>query len=375
MSIVDKINEKTGKFANNIAEAVADLLGHDLKATTIVENIGEGNNITEAIDKLSGKQSANIAEAIDNYCGVEHTTTTIEEALENIGEGPEPTPTEKLLFEGGAVDISALEGSTPITPNPFTPVFTESYTGNARVIFRNYQEKIGEDGEWVVYPTYESIISTQCVSSEDYDFGEIHFTNGAYITKSSSTISYVYENGDATRYSKWDSVEITETDEELILNVGSLNLKDYETEHGTLDWDYQDVNEGDTLRARLIGIVGHVGSETESINSIDTTGTVEFGVGVIDNYTFYASIPDYGAFHAEVDSEAISRYNGDIDISQIIVTRIPNTTATISTTPNFNTMTKAEIQAWADENNISGVDQNSQTKDQMIETIEAALNA
>lgn len=84
MSIVDKINEKTGKFANNIAEAVADLLGHDLKATTIVENIGEGNNITEALDNLSGAQSANIAEAIDNYCEVEHTTTTIEEACENL---------------------------------------------------------------------------------------------------------------------------------------------------------------------------------------------------------------------------------------------------------------------------------------------------
>lgn len=83
MSIVDKINEKTGKFANNIAEAVADLLGKDLKATSIVENIGEGNNITEALDNLSGSQSANIAEAIDNYYGAEHTTTTIDGALEN----------------------------------------------------------------------------------------------------------------------------------------------------------------------------------------------------------------------------------------------------------------------------------------------------
>lgn len=98
MSIVDKINEKTGKFANNIAEAIADLLGHDLKATTIVENIGEGNNITEALDNLSGAQSANIAEAIDNYCGVEHTTTTIEEACENLRPEPEEPANETPNF-------------------------------------------------------------------------------------------------------------------------------------------------------------------------------------------------------------------------------------------------------------------------------------
>lgn len=39
-------------------------------------------------------------------------------------------------------------------------------------------------------------------------------------------------------------------------------------------------------------------------------------------------------------------------------------------TPNFDAMTKAEIQAYADEEGIEGVDMDSQTKAEMIATLE-----
>lgn len=374
MSIVDKINEKTGKFANNITEAVADLLGKEVKATTILETLeeeGNSNNIMEAIDNIANKaNSNNIAEAIDQYNGDDiPKSMTIEEALENIGEGPgpEPTPTEKLLFSGGAVEVEAMEGSSEITP-PFMPVFTEPYEGWARLIFHNYQNKIDGDSEWTTYPTWETLTRVTCTSADSYSVQSINFPNEAEMYISDGGAFYTYE-GSGLRVSKWDSVEILTTNEEFKLVVNNINLGEQSY------WEYRDVNAGDTLRVRLKDMVGHIGSETEVISDIDVTGTIEFTVGKVDNYTFYAYSSDDHGLMVEFDGGDTPRYSDGIEISQIIITRIPTVITVNSATPNFNSMTKAEIQAWADENNISGVDQNSQTKAEMIETIEAALNA
>jgi hypothetical protein len=46
-------------------------------------------------------------------------------------------------------------------------------------------------------------------------------------------------------------------------------------------------------------------------------------------------------------------------------------TADEASTPNFDAMTKAQLQDHADQNSIAGVDQSSQTKAEMIDTINA----
>lgn len=94
MTIVDKINEKTGKFAGNIADAVSDLLGKERTSTNIKDVIGDGANIQEAIDGLADGDSANIMQAVDNYNGDDYVSATIEDALENTepSESNESTP-------------------------------------------------------------------------------------------------------------------------------------------------------------------------------------------------------------------------------------------------------------------------------------------
>lgn len=260
MTIVDKINEKTGKFASNIAEAVADLLGKERTSTNIQDVIGDGNNIQEAIDNLSGSQSANIMEAIDNYNGDDPKSMTIEEALENT-EPAEVNPLESLSIDstiGASVD---LFGKVVADLQDGVEVGDDSITGTLKYV----TDYTGFSGD----PALQSgnYLVIHC---------EVPDLEGATITVTVTNPSVLDEDG-----------------------IIVLRIADH------------------------------------------TTQTV----------TVVASADGYDS-----------------------VTKTFSLSELVCLDTDFESMTKAELQAYAEEHNIDGVNQNTQTKEEMIAAIVAAIS-